>query len=152
MAQIRKWVMVPADFEQSDALGISRDDIELIIQFAKSGKVDGKGCLLDKDGSSAGDSHIAECLLKKNACQYFGRFLELKAQVPEKGEVVGKTKKKTPTPKPAVPTTLSTPRSPPPPPPPSPPVTRSSKGNKRKKSIKAPAAKKQRTDWEWDDD
>jgi hypothetical protein len=81
MAQTRKWVMVPADFDHSDSGGIGRDDIELIIRLAKENLIDGKGRLLGRNGSFDHESHVAECLQKRGACQHFARFLELKANL-----------------------------------------------------------------------
>jgi hypothetical protein len=98
MAQtsVRKWVMVPADFENSETTPpppppvpmpsvspqLSKQDVEVIIQFAKQGKINSQGCLLGSSGSFMDDTHILDCLLQKNTCPHFKRFLELKALSP----------------------------------------------------------------------
>ena len=73
--------MVPADFDKQDSHtdSLTRDDVDLIIQFVKANKVDGRGCLLGRTGKFLPDSHISECLSQKNKCKHFARFLELKA-------------------------------------------------------------------------
>lgn len=88
---VRKWVMVPADFENSETTPpapvpvpnvsppLSKQDVEVIIDFAKQGKINSQGCLLGSSGSFMDNTHILDCLLQKNTCPHFKRFLELKA-------------------------------------------------------------------------
>jgi len=133
---VRKWVMVPADFDEGGACPTSltptltKEDVDLIIQFAKDGKVNERGCLRGRSGHYLDGAHILDCLLKKNSCEHFSRFLELKAIQPE--------------PQP----TSTTPKLP----------KRTQPKRKLKNAIKTSSSKKPKVghgvsdDWRWSDD
>ena len=85
MDNARKWVMIPAESENSDIKeSITNDDLHLVIRLALKAKLTDNGELIDTKGKVIIGSNVYDCLVNKSSAKHYNKFLELKASLSKK--------------------------------------------------------------------
>ena len=82
MDNARKWVMIPAESENSSTIdSVTNDDIILLIKLVQKGVVNEKGEIADSNGKLIIGSSVFDFLTKKSSAKHYNKFLELKANL-----------------------------------------------------------------------